>query len=134
MGFHPAGDDTGRPNVGRDPKSFIQPLEAVIAKADPGLPVTDVTTLDAVVGDAVREQRFATSLMAGFAILAMVLAAVGIYGVISYSVSQRTREIGVRLLVLGAEPSVVRRMVITQGDGAVAVCSASGSDWPARPC
>jgi ABC-type antimicrobial peptide transport system permease subunit len=65
-------------------------------------------------GGAVREQRFTATLMAGLALLTLALAAIGIYGVMSYSVARRNQEIGVRL-ALGAAPYRVRRLVIAEG-------------------
>jgi putative ABC transport system permease protein len=73
-----------------------------------------VQTMSAVVAQATAEPRFYVVLLAAFAAIAVVLAAVGIYGVMSYSVSRRTHEIGIRI-ALGAEPSTVLRFIVRQG-------------------
>lgn len=92
----------------------LAPVTRAIAARDPDLPLARVMTMDEVLAGAVQGQRFTMTLMAGFALLALFLSALGVYAVIAYSVSQRTREIGIRL-ALGADGALVRRMIVGQG-------------------
>jgi predicted permease len=107
------------------PSQVLEPIRRLIAARDPDLPLSQIATMDEVMSGAVREQRFTTSLMAGFAALALALAAVGIFAVVSYSVSRRTREIGIRL-ALGAESGTVQRLVVRQGMAPALIGIAAG--------
>jgi putative ABC transport system permease protein len=97
-----------------DPASVATAVAAEVHKIDPTLPITDVTTMEELFTATVAARRFSMLLLSVFAGLALVLAAVGIYGVMSYAVSQRTQEIGIRV-ALGAQAGEIQRMIIGRG-------------------
>jgi predicted permease len=108
-----------------DPLSMANALRRAVLAVDPNMPLFDVTSMEQLVYQSVSTPRFNAFLLAGFASLALILAVVGIYGVTSYSVTQRTHEIGIRM-ALGAERLDVLRMVVRQGLRLVGLGTAIG--------
>jgi putative ABC transport system permease protein len=98
----------------RDPAQLTGSVRAALAELDPDVPLADVQTMEEALGAWAAERRLTMTLVGGFALLALILGAVGVYGVMAHLVVQRTREIGIRI-ALGALPREILRLVVSQG-------------------
>ncbi len=97
-----------------DPRHWLGAARAAVAAVDPGQPVTAVNTMEEVLAESTAPQRFNVFLLAVFSGAAVLLAAIGLYGAIAYSVAERTREMGIRV-ALGAAAGDISGMVVRQG-------------------
>ena len=112
---------TGTENYGtlvvrsnRDVEQLALPVQRVIQSIDRDLPVSEVLTMDQLIGKSTLDQSFNTTLLSSFALLSLVLAAVGLFGVLSYVAAQRTNEMGIRI-ALGAQREEVLRLMLADG-------------------
>lgn len=128
-GVYSLGHMTFALRTDQNPASLAPAMRAVIRDVDRDLPVQELATMEEVVALSVAEPLFQTRLLAAFSILALMLSAIGIYGVLAYSVAERTREIGIRM-ALGAKAHDVLRMVLRRVMTLAAIglaCGAAGA-------
>ena len=104
--------------TGTDPTAMASAVQAAIHQVDPDLPVTRIRTMDAVAAESTAERRLQMNLVLIFGVVAIALVGLGIYGVLSQAVAQRTNEIGIRL-ALGAAPAALRRMILANASALV---------------
>jgi predicted permease len=113
-----------------DPASLAPAVRSLMAEIDPNAAIDRLLPMSSYVADGLGQSRLSLALMTAFGAVALVLAVVGIYGVISYSVSQRTREIGIRM-ALGARPRRVRNAIVIQGLRLIisSLCLGAAAAW-----
>jgi putative ABC transport system permease protein len=121
----PISGMSGLVRTRRDARSISSEIRAAVASLDSEQPVHSLRTMDAVVADSLGQPRFRTFLLTLFGLVAMALASIGIYGVMAYTVAQRTQEIGIRM-ALGAARADVLRLVLREVVGLTGLAIAAG--------
>jgi putative ABC transport system permease protein len=97
-----------------DPLKLVGAVQAAVRRVEKHAPLYGVTTLENRLGASLTQRRFQTSLLIGFSLVALLIAAIGIYGLIQYSIAPRTHEIGIRMAV-GAQAGQIFRMILGEG-------------------
>ena len=110
---------------GANPEPLVAAIRAKMAELDPTLPISGILSMDSVIATSVAQPRLITQLVSAFAVFALLLAAIGMYGVMAYSVSQRKQEMGIRIS-LGATPGDILRLVVRQAMTLAAAGTAVG--------